>query len=83
MGRAASHSWIMETKAGAIPIRMVVAMIAIAKPISTAFHQPRWVFPRLWGSERRRKQATVDLIHASPHLLRDIGATEGNLDGRR
>ena len=82
MGRAASHSWIMETKAGAIPIRMVVAMIAIAKPISTAFHQPRWVFPRLWGSEHRRKQATVDLIHASPHLLRDIGATEDRFGER-
>lgn len=73
----------MENKAGAIPIRMVIAMIALAKPISTVLHLPRWVWPLLWGSERRRKQATVDLIHASPHLLRDIGATEGNLDGRR
>ena len=72
----------MENKAGAIPIRMVIAMIAIAKPISTVFHLPRWAFPRLWGSERRRKQTTIDLIHSSPHLLRDIGVAAGDLDER-
>jgi uncharacterized protein YjiS (DUF1127 family) len=69
----------MENKAGAIPIRMVIAMIAIAKPISTVFHLPRWVFPRLSRTERRRKQATIDLIHASPHLLRDIGIDNGQI----
>ena len=54
-------------------------MIAIAKPIATAIHLPRWVFPRLSSTERRRKQATIDLIHSSPHLLRDIGATEDKI----
>jgi len=54
-------------------------MIAIAKPFSAAIHLPRWVFPRLSASERRRKRATIDLIHSSPHLLRDIGMVEGTL----
>jgi hypothetical protein len=58
---------------------MVTAMIAIAKPLATAIHLPRWVFPRLWHTERHRKQATVDLIHSSPHLLRDIGVDAGNM----
>jgi hypothetical protein len=73
----------MENKAGAIPIRMVIAMIAIAKPIATTFHLPNWVFPRLVSAERRRKQTTIDLIHSSPHLLRDIGATADHFDGHR
>jgi hypothetical protein len=73
----------MENKAGAIPIRMVIAMIAIAKPIATVFHLPNWVFPRLSSAERRRKQTTIDLIHSSPHLLRDIGATAENFDAWR
>lgn len=51
-------------------------MIAIAKPAATAIHLPRWSFPRLFSAGQRRKQATMDLIHSSPHLLRDIGATE-------
>ena len=51
-------------------------MIAITKPVATAFHLPRLSLSRLFGIERRRRQATVDLIHSSPHLLRDIGATE-------
>lgn len=57
-------------------------MIAIAKPISTIFHLPRWVFPRPWNTERRRRNATIDLIHSSPHLLRDIGVAAGDLDER-
>ncbi len=58
-------------------------MIAIAKPVATSFHLPRWAFPRLWNTERRRKQATIDLIHSSPHLLRDIGATAENFNDWR
>jgi len=57
-------------------------MIAIAKPVTSAFHLPRWVFPRLSATQRRRRQATIDLIHSSPHLLRDIGATEDRFSGR-
>jgi hypothetical protein len=78
-----SHFEVMENKAGAIPIRMVIAMIAIAKPVATAFHLPRLKLPRLFRADRRRKQATIDLIHASPHLLRDIGATEHIVSGHR
>ncbi|WP_332685992.1 hypothetical protein [Devosia sp.] len=51
-------------------------MIAIAKPVAAAFHLPRLSFLRPFSANQRRKQATIDLIHASPHLLRDIGATE-------
>jgi hypothetical protein len=73
----------MDKHEGAIRIRMVVAMITIAKPVVTAFHLPRLGFPRLFRADQRRKQATIDLIHASPHLLRDIGATEDRLSERR
>lgn len=72
----------MENNPGAIPIRMVIAMIAIAKPISTVFHLPRWVLPRLWGTASRRKQSTIDLVHSSAHLLRDIGVGEGRRSPR-
>jgi len=54
-------------------------MIAIAKPVAAAIHLPRWILPRL---ARRRRQATIDLIHSSPHLLRDIGVTEGRIRER-
>lgn len=58
-------------------------MIAIAKHAAAAVHLPFWGLPRLSNGARRRKQATIDLIHSSPHLLRDIGATEGHLGDRR
>ena len=57
-------------------------MNAIAKPLIAAFHLPRGSFPRLFGAAHRRRQATVDLIHSSPYLLRDIGATEHNITHR-
>ena len=79
----ASHPVAMQTKAGAAPIRVVRAMIAIAKPAVAAIRLPRWVFPRLLsGGAARRKQATIDLIHASPYLLRDIGLGDGQVSGQ-
>ena len=54
-------------------------MSTIAKPIHIAIHLPRWHFPHLSGTARRRRRATIDLIHASPHLLRDIGVSEGHV----
>lgn len=57
-------------------------MSAITKPLAAAFHLPRWVFPRVSAIARRRRQTTMDLIHSSPHLLRDIGATEDNFSER-
>ena len=57
-------------------------MIAIAKPVAAAFRLPRLRFPRLFSADQRRKQATIDLIHSSAHLLRDIGATEENFSDR-
>ncbi|UJW85445.1 hypothetical protein [Devosia sp. SL43] len=58
-------------------------MTAMTKPIIATFHLPRWAIPRLSSAEHQRKRATIDLIHSSPHLLRDIGMTEGNLGERR
>jgi len=57
-------------------------MIAIAKPVAAAIHLPRWILPRLSFAARRRRQATIDLIHSSPHLLRDIGVSEGVISER-
>ena len=57
-------------------------MTAIANTLATAIHLPRLSFPRLFDAERRRRQTTIDLIHSSAHLLRDIGATESNLGER-
>lgn len=54
-------------------------MTAIAKPVAHSFHLPRIAFPRLSFSAARRKRATIDLIHSSPHLLRDIGVAEGRV----
>jgi hypothetical protein len=52
-------------------------MIAIAKPVSKVFHLPR--LP-VWNLKARaRRRATMDLIHSSPHLLRDIGVGDGTV----
>lgn len=83
MARCASHSVVMENNAGAIRIRMVNAMNTIAKPFIIPIRLPRWTFLRLSTVQRRRRQATMDLIHSSPHLLRDIGATEEHVIGRQ
>ena len=69
----------MENNAGAIRIRVVSAMSAIAKPIAITFHLPRWTWPRGLFTASRRRRATLDLIHSSPHLLRDIGVAEGKV----
>ena len=51
-------------------------MIATAKPLIAAINLPGIRLPRLFGAAHRRRQATIDLLHSSPHLLRDIGATD-------
>lgn len=58
-------------------------MATLTKPMTSLFRLPRWALPRLVITERRRKQAMIDLVHASPHLLRDIGVTEGTLTERK
>lgn len=58
-------------------------MIAATKPGARAIRLPRWDISRLFGTARRRRQATIDLIHSSPHLLRDIGLAEGHVGIRR
>lgn len=72
----------MHNNAGAILIRMATAMTANTKSLAATLHMPRWAIPRLFGSDRRRRQATIDLIHSSPHLLRDIGAIDHALPKR-
>lgn len=54
-------------------------MNAIAKPLLLVISLPRWHVPRLFSDKRRRRRATIDLIHSSPHLLRDIGLAEGRV----
>lgn len=51
-------------------------MTTLAKPLTVLFRLPAWTWPRLDSSERKRKQATIDLIHTSPHLRRDIGLAD-------
>lgn len=57
-------------------------MSTIAKPFFAAFHFPRLVFARKEPGRRQRRQATIDLIHASPHLRRDIGLTDDYVPSR-
>ena len=57
-------------------------MNTLAKPLIVAFHLPRWRLPRPFGAAYRRRQTTIDLIHSSPHLLRDIGVTDHNITSR-
>ncbi len=57
-------------------------MSTIAKPFLAAFHLPRLAVERKEASPRKRRQATIDLIHSSPHLRRDIGLTEANVVSR-
>ncbi|MET3926255.1 hypothetical protein [Devosia sp. 2618] len=54
-------------------------MTALTKSLTTPFRLPVLHWPRFNNSERKRRQTTIDLIHSSPHLLRDIGATEGRM----
>lgn len=73
----------MEHRTGATGIRVVTIMSTIARPLSAPFRFAQLRLPRVFGADRRRRQATIDLIHSSPHLLRDIGASEGMVKMRR
>lgn len=56
-------------------------MTSFAKPLLVPFRRLQLSIP--FGVARRRRQATLDLIHSSPHLLRDIGMLESNRGERR
>ena len=58
-------------------------MVARAKSVVPAFHLPRLYLPRFDFTARRRRQASIDLLHSSAHLRRDIGALEENFVERR
>lgn len=66
-----------------------MAMISLSKPVHRRrSHLLATLSARLGQlgrhvAARRRRQATIDLIHASPHLLADIGATENHVSERR
>jgi hypothetical protein len=62
---------------------MINAMNSFAKSVMPIIRLPRWTFPRMSGAAPRRRRATIDLIHASPRLLRDIGLDEGYSVRRR
>jgi hypothetical protein len=51
-------------------------MIALPKPVLLAFELPRLTFSLIRAEHRRRKQATIDLLAASPYLKRDLGLHE-------
>lgn len=57
-------------------------MSTIAKPFLAAFQLPRLALGRREASPRHRRQATIDLIHSSPHLRRDIGLLEEHVTKR-
>jgi len=67
---------------------MFMAMITLFRTSAAPFTRPPGLVSQLFDAlrnralARRRRQATVDLIHASPHLRRDIGATEDHFPGR-
>ncbi|WEK02852.1 MAG: hypothetical protein P0Y65_11585 [Candidatus Devosia phytovorans] len=58
-------------------------MTAITQSAECAITLPRWSVWRLFRIHSRRRRVTVDLIHSSPHLLRDIGAMEYRVVERR
>lgn len=53
-------------------------MNTLAKPLTRALRLPRLAVPRFDWAARRRRQAMIDLMHASPYLLRDIGVSDGH-----
>lgn len=57
-------------------------MIALAKPFVAPFRLPLARRGNLTDIARRRHQVTIDLVHSSPHLRRDIGLLEENVTGR-
>ncbi|HEY0034331.1 MAG TPA: hypothetical protein VGB81_13785 [Devosia sp.] len=57
-------------------------MTSIAKSLAGPLHHLPWPRLRMIWIKRKRRQTTVDLIHSSPHLLRDIGLTDGNISHR-
>ena len=78
-----SQIGIMDNSRRAPGIRALVAMSSIAKPIAKSFHLPEIHLPRWRWLARKRRRNTMDLIHSSPHLLRDIGLLEENYTRRR
>lgn len=58
-------------------------MSTIAKPTTNHFRLQFPALPRLRWPNWRRRRNTMDLIHSSPHLLRDIGLLEEHYVERR
>lgn len=57
-------------------------MSTMTKPMMHGFSLPHLRLPRLnW--QRRRRQTTIDLIHSSDYLKRDIGLLEEHVTRRQ
>lgn len=50
-----------------------MALFALARPHATSIQLPEARRGNLSMISQRRRQATIDLIHSSAHLRRDIG----------
>lgn len=57
-------------------------MHALSLPRLLSIRLPRWHWSKPPHPTRKQRQATIDLISASPHLLRDIGIYEGHCSRR-
>lgn len=53
-----------------------MAIRALFKPHQASFQLPQARRGNLSLIERRRRQATIDLLHSSPHLRRDLGLSD-------
>lgn|GEM_PF-1535379 len=86
--RFSRHFVLTIQPTGGIRIRVFMAMITLSKPVHRRRSRLSAALSALLGqlrrhaAARRRRQATIDLIHASPHLLADIGATEEHFSRR-
>lgn len=53
-----------------------MAFLALARPGPTSIRLPEARRGNLSVIDRRRRQASIDLLNSSAHLRRDIGLTE-------
>jgi uncharacterized protein YjiS (DUF1127 family) len=69
-------------QSGAIRKGMVIIMTMATQLFAYFIRLPKLRIWHAFGQGARRRRATLDLIHSSRHLLRDIGAMEENFIDR-
>ena len=77
IGHFASHIPTTEHNRRAPCIRAFMVMITVVQPLLRGFRLP------VLRLRRRQRRATMDLIHASPYLRKDIVLLEEHFFGRR